>query len=99
MLQQRPWAHLQMAARNPPAVKFFPVNTRSCTTAIAAIFPMLSPFWRPWLMEKEKAVKGAAEVSHQRAQSLGINVGVASNNWQALMAQERLVARVGSAVS
>jgi hypothetical protein len=83
----------------PPAVKFFPVENRSYTAAIAAIFPMLSPFGDLGSWKKKKRLRVPPEVSHQRAQPLGIDVGVASNDWQALMAQERLVARVGSAVS
>ena len=45
-------------------------------------------------MEKEKAVKVATE----RAEPLGISVGVASGDWQALMPKSASFARVGSAL-
>jgi hypothetical protein len=84
-------------SRSPSTVKLFPVEKRSCTTALAAISPTLSPFGRNWLMGNKRELRVQAEVSDDRAQPLGINVGVARRCRDALMAEERLdVAQVGS---
>ena len=45
---------LKAGVEQPTAVKLFPVEKRSCTTALAAISPTLSPFGRSWLMGKKK---------------------------------------------
>jgi hypothetical protein len=79
-------------------VKLFPVENRSCTTGIAAISPTLSPFGDLGSWERKKRLRVPPEVSHERAEPLGINVRVASGGCQALMAQQRLVAQVGSAL-
>jgi hypothetical protein len=51
-------------SRSPSTVKLFPVEKRSCTAALAAISPTLSPFGRSWLMEKKKRLRVQPEVSN-----------------------------------
>jgi hypothetical protein len=46
---------LKAGVVQPTAVKLFPVEKRSCTTALAAISPTLPPFGRTWLMGKKKS--------------------------------------------
>jgi hypothetical protein len=62
-------------------------------------FARFSPFGRTWLMGQKKSLRVQPEISHDRAQPLGIDVRVARGCCDALMAQERLdVAQVGSAL-
>ena len=60
---------------------------------------LLFPFWSNLAHGTEKELTSAAEVSHDCAQPLGIDVRVAGGCCDTLMGQERLdVAQVGSAL-
>jgi hypothetical protein len=59
----------------------------------------LFPFWSNLAHGKKKSLRVQPEVSHDRAQPLGIDVRIASGCCDTLMAQEGLhVAQVGSAL-
>src|SRR5258707_15054751 len=77
-------------SRSPSTVKLFPVEKRSCTAALAAISPTLPPFGRTLAHGKKKRLRIQPEVSHERAQPLGIDVRVTRGGCDTLMAQERL---------
>jgi hypothetical protein len=71
------------------------VEKRSCTTALAAI----SPIWSNLAHGKKKRLRMQPEVSHERAQPLGIDVRVTRGGCDTLMAHEPLdIAQVGSAL-